>query len=396
MKSVRINTLFLRNILLIGIIFLFAFYPGYFEHNPIISKFDFVINLFIVVGVFFYFIYYKKIQPLILFICFFVIYQLFSTIWNHADLKIALWGQGVLFIAMCGSIQWGMNFNEKLFIKTIYYLFSSLLLINFFSLLLWPEGLYIDQRGIQDTNYLLGNYNGFIIYMFSAILSGYLYLRKYPKRITVGYICLWGISFVSLFLKRSLTSLVGLSLLLIYMIFFNYQWTRWFLNIKSYVIGNLLFFYFFVWNTANNKILEFVTIVLDKDITFTGRTFIWSNAKSYIAENWLLGNGIEKSEVIAEKIGIIDAVNIHNLYLDILYDSGLIGFCFIAIFFIILLRGLKQLKDNKVRYFVEALLGILMLMCQFEAYNIKFIFFIIVFLNLYACRKENKRMESGE
>ena len=254
--------------------------------------------------------------------------------------------------------------------------------------------MYEDIRGITDTNYFLGNYNGFIIYIFPALITGYLYFKKYTNKLPPGYLFLWVISLLTFIIKRSATSLIGLSIFGIYILFFNTQKSHLFFNIKSYLAANIAFFYFFVWNSSNNQILNLVTSLIGKDITFTGRTLIWKNAKYHIYDCWLIGNGLEKAETITNKLGFIQATSAHNLMLDLLYKTGFLGFIILSIPFFIFLNNLKKINNIKIRYFLEAFCGILLLMSQFEAYNLKFILFIFTILYMYTC--ENRKSKAGK
>ena len=92
---------------------------------------------------------------------------------------------------------------------------------------------------------------------------------------------------------------------------------------------------------------------------------------------------------MAEKVGMIQAVNAHNFYLDTIYKTGLLGLLLLAISFLYSLYWLKKIENQKLRYFLEAFLGIFMFMSQFEAYNIKFIFFMLTFITMYGYSRKN-------
>ena len=133
--------------------------------------------------------------------------------------------------------------------------------------------------------------------------------------------------------------------------------------------------------------------LLGKDITFTGRTKIWQNAKVHIMNHLLLGNGLESAEVLSEKLNLYDKMSFvaHNLVIDVLYKSGLGGFIVFSMLFLLLLQKVKRLNDTKIRYFLEAFLGIFLLMSQFEAYNIKPIFIILTILYFYTSNNQITR-----
>lgn len=368
------------------IVFLFAFYPSYFEEIPLIAQNDIFINLLIATGFCLYVVRRQKIMDVNLWVIAFVVWQILVTAFNGGTIALAIWGQGVLLICLVLAIQFFYHMSEKVFLKILYVLFYALIVVNYFSLLLFPDGMIVDIRGTSDTNFFLGNYNTFIVYIFIALITGYLYMKKYQGRgkIRLHYMVFCGIAFLTYTRVRSVTSIIGLVLLFIYAMFFNKKWTRGFLNIKVYVLFHIFFFYAFVWNTGNSGLLSSAMRFLNKDITFTGRTLIWEAIKPDIQAHWLIGNGVWSGKLMAEKIAVVTAAHAHNLYLDIWFKTGLVGFSIIALLFCICCSKLRKLDKAEVRYFLEAFLGILMLMSQFEAYSIKFIFFVLVFISAYA------------
>ncbi len=384
MRSYRICPRVFLGSVMVGIIFYFVFQPEYMEHVPVISRYDVVMKLFIVSGTaLFYYVRRKKAANIMIYIMTFVALQITVTVWNHSYIQKALWGDGILLISMCGCIQWGYEYNEHAFLKTIYYLFYALLIVNFATVLLFPEGMYDDARGIRNTNYFLGNYNIFILYMLPAIVFGYLVNEGNIKK--KGYFFLWILCFATLYIKRSATSFAVL-LLGVYVIFLNHRWTRMIFNVKTYILVNILFFFSVVWNANSYDFIGKIANLLNKDSTFSGRTRIWSTAVQYIKRNWIWGYGCQSGTAFRIAFDNDSAIHCHNLYLNILYQYGIVGLIVIAVIFIIVLHELQRLKNDRIRYFLEAYIGIFMLRGQFEAENIKFEFFMFLFLYLY-CRK---------
>ena len=376
---------------LVGIIFLLIFSTRYFDYVPIISEYDVLIKFLIVGGTaFVFYIRRHKIPLIFLWIIVFVVLQVFVTLCNHGYLILALWGNGLLILSGCACIQWGYEYNEKLFFRTGYCVFYGLLVINFASILLFPGGLFTDLRGIRDTNFFLGNYNVFIIYMLWAIIFGYLYHRYYCRRGNLDYIVLWILSFSTFLIKRSVTGIIVLLLLMIYMLFFNGDWTRMFLNIHTYVLGNVFIFFAFVWNTNTGWLVNTITGILHKSITFTGRTEIWANAIRLIKNQWLFGYGVQDDKVMVQLLNNIHAGHCHNLYLQILFQNGIIGLIIMTIILMISLRYLRYISDSKTKGFLQCVIGVLMLQGQFEGAISNLCFdFILLFL-IYLIGRKNK------
>lgn len=380
----KINLTKLFYIIFFALMMLFAFYPSYFNEIPIIDKIDIFINIalvyFIILGI----LKRHTANYIFLYILFYSAIAISATIMNHGNIENAIWGNGILLIILIGGMHEGYKLNAALFEKITYILMYVLITINLITVFLFPEGLMTDDRGIQNTNFFLGNYNSYIQYLIMAMLYGYLYHARKKQKVSAGWYCIYVIGFLFYSQKFSVTSSFGLGLILVYHIFFNTRWTRLFLNLKIYTIFNIIFFGLFVWSPGNSKILIPVLGMLQKDFTFTGRTTIWMAVKEIIRSSSYLGIGLQSGETMTQKIGLTHAVHAHNLYLNILLTLGIGGMLLFIIIFLHTAYRISLIKDKKVRYFMENVLGILMFMSQFEAYSMKFVFSIMTLFCLYA------------
>ena len=111
---------------------------------------------------------------------------------------------------------------------------------------------------------------------------------------------------------------------------------------------------------------------------------MWAWAKEIFLKNPLLGIGLQNSQYIFEKSGDMQVYHAHNLYLNTLFTTGILGFWALLVMFLYVSHQVKKITNAKSRYFIAAIIGILMFMSQFEAYNIKFIFFLLMLFCLYA------------
>jgi len=79
--------------------------------------------------------------------------------------------------------------------------------------------------------------------------------------------------------------------------------------------------------------IESSTQALGKDSTFTGRTEIWSNAKTLIARKPILGWGFDNNTAVKDEVWM-PFNHFHNGYLDIMVRGGIIGFGIIVFMYI--------------------------------------------------------------
>lgn len=367
-----------------SLLILFAFYPAYFEEIPFISSYDILINLLLVFVIVLGIIRVHCSNKFFLLILIYIMHTLFSTIINHGNVANAIWGRGILLFALVWGMYKGYQMNSILFEKIVYKLMYILVIINLITVFVFPEGMITDNRGITNTNFFLGNYNAYIQYLFLSLICGYLYQMQAYGKVNNWWILILGIGLLFYSQKFSATSCFGLLFVYIYSLLFNKKCTRKYLNLKIYTIINTLFFVFFVWNTGSNTLLSPVLNLLHKDITFTGRTLIWQKTKGLINESPLLGIGLQEGEEIAARIGMVQAVNAHNLYLNILLTTGIIGFIIFVVMFCYTAHKVSTIKNLQIRYFIEAVIGIFMFMSQFETYNIKLVFFLMMLFCLCA------------
>lgn len=98
---------------------------------------------------------------------------------------------------------------------------------------------------------------------------------------------------------------------------------------------------FQTWDIASYVIQD----LLHKDMTLTGREYIFTQSISIFLEHPILGYGYESSIIEDRLSGVFMGFNsAHNSFLQILINTGLIG---AAIIFIIVFLSMSTLKRNK-------------------------------------------------
>lgn len=127
---------------------------------------------------------------------------------------------------------------------------------------------------------------------------------------------------------------------------------------RFYTIINIVFFFNFVWNPGSTGLFAPILNLFHKDITFTGRTAVWAWAKEIFLKNPLLGIGLQNSQYIFEKSGDMQVYHAHNLYLNTLFTTGILGFWALLVMFLYVSHQVKKITNAKSRYFIEAIIGI--------------------------------------
>jgi O-antigen ligase len=284
--------------------------------------------------------------------------------------------QLIIILSVVLITDYALKNNSKNFITACAIFFTAYIFINFASIILYPDGLYI----VDDVKsyWFLGHKNSYVKYMIIAILFNFLRIRFENKKVDLSIIALLIISFVSVLLVDSSTSIIGLSIISLYFII------PWFFNkfsksaYKIYVIITCILCFLILILGVQNNFSYIIENVFDRDASFTGRTIIWKANMEDISKQPILGHGIESVDLRIERAWYVEAVNAHNLYLEILYQGGLL--LFISFIAIIIKTGIeiKKCKKNEAVSFVSLVVGTMLMMAIVESYPIYMIFMLLI------------------
>lgn len=246
-----------------------------------------------------------------------------------------------IFLAFFKYISHAMN-NFSELIRGLYYLFATVVLINFLTMLL--GGIAHDSYGFPI--YLLGGKNSVAITALPTIPIVYIYSYFIHEKLKIIPLLLILISIISIYISESGTGIV----IALLSILFVFAPKRFFPSFFSYFFIYVVTFLSIVIFRLQEVFLgNFIVNVLHKDITLTGRTYIWDWVISYIKQSWLLGYGRGNDIVNTHFTNLYEA---HNGILEILLFTGVLGLFF---FFLILLLVGQKLSMNRRHIFSKLL-----------------------------------------
>lgn len=229
-----------------------------------------------------------------------------------------------------------------------------------------------------DRFLLAGNYNGFGPVFLLALTIEVLYML-YVKKYDWNFLLLIVAIFYSLFFVGSKTSLVGLSLLLFFVFISKSSFKRLFLLAFAgfYVIFQVLAVFFLTDFSGNRYIRYFIEDVLEKDLSFTYRTDVWSEVAQFISRRPVFGYGYRDVEWYNECFGVLTA---HNFIYKILLDGGLVLLCLLGTALWVSVRYSKDFKHERIVCFLQFAICTLFFMMIMEAYSIFYVFVLFMFL----------------
>lgn len=250
-----------------------------------------------------------------------------------------------------------LSYRYKVFDKiivTLYSYFGGLILLNYISMLIFPNSFFTDYRGM-DVTWIFGNYQQNLNWFVVFIAISY-----YAQKIIGGkarYVNLFTYLIIILTTLKvwSATTMVALVVMFGLILFENY--------VKIYKSINVLFAYLVgIAMTILIAVYEiqqyfsfFIEGVLQKSVNFSGRMRLWNNTINYIIEKPVFGQGIELSEITFDKIGKTTS---HNHYLNLVYNGGFF-YLFLTIFLVYLVSVKIQeyRKSTPIIYMNSAIIG---------------------------------------
>lgn len=236
----------------------------------------------------------------------------------------------IVSIFLCILFEYGLSKKDNYFLEGLYKILEFLIYINLISVLVFPNGMY--NNGVYDANWLLGYKNPMIRLFIPVCAIGLLISYKKYNKFNIRSKLLIIISIITVILVDSSTGIVGMlvfiSMLLATRSKFWREKITLFRGFIVYIISN----FFVITGTAERYISFFIEGILNRSMTFTGRTTIWEKTLELIREHLFIGIGDCPSEMME---AIIVGPHPHNYFLYILLQSGIIGI-------IILLLGIKS------------------------------------------------------
>jgi len=248
--------------------------------------------------------------------------------------------------------------------------------------ILHPEMWMIKDDKINNGYLLGGNYNQIGIRVLLAFSLGMMSIR-YNKWWLLNLIPLLVAGLVVLSMVRSMTSLSCIILFLLFTLIRNPHLLR--IGLIGLYTGWLLFqciVCFSGTDLANNEFaLWLVEDVLGKDITFTGRTYMWDAALQTISGSPVWGYGFVDKDWFYSNMSS-RAIGAHNFILNTMVYGGVISVLLYGRIMMLSIRHLRTYNDRDSLRLI-ATFGLLCIMMLFEAYNIAVVFFVLAVMYYY-------------
>lgn len=328
---------------------------------------------------------WKKLRcvwPFVLTEVLFYCYVTYNTVINEGDINI--YGQFSLClrsIALIILLIECMKSNCFKPFEIVAKVFFIIIVMNFIQLLFFPTIMGTFEG--RQLYLISGNYNQFGGPILVGSLSAFLLTKKKGSGL---YHSMLLISLLTVLYCGSVTTSVGILLLLIYSVFGRHF--KFLSKLAVIVMLFVLVFVFldFVLSDINffgeTSFLENFLNYTGKDPTFSGRTAVWARSILLFLSEPLTGVGLYTGDIART---FLLAYNSHNLILDLLLIGGAVLLLSVILLVVILIGQMHKYLDSYYYYGMIFTFEVYLLMMQFEVYSY-YMIFMFLFIMYYSVR----------
>ena len=331
--------------ILFWIFLLFPFIPiNYLTSTYSIcgTIYTFLRCLVVFVLVFRLIVHHRRLSFPLIHACIFIGVAFISSYIGKVDLH-RVFSYAILFIGFILIIEDGIRTDIVNLIRAMSIFFRILIVANFIFICLFPNGFSIEY-GVQY--YMFGNYNTTIRKVMPGLIASLIYSFYKKGKISVWFYIIYGLMLAFSLYVGSATTIVGLFIFLIPILLYLYTGKQGIFKYHYFFCGSIVITVVFaiLQNFSTFRFLEvFITQILKKDMTLSSRTTVWANALSLIKENWFWGYGQVDTDINRQLLG---AATAHNVFLDMLYYSGIVGLILLVVLVIVVGKKLSRARRN--------------------------------------------------
>ena len=319
----------------------------------------------------------RKLSAMVLLTVIMQFWVLFSTIINHGSLRSCVLSAGSIMALV--FVFESMHANGKDFVHGFMAVSELVCYANLVSILLYPNGMYRNVTTAYswstELNWLLGNKNNFTPYLLVFCVVAYLYRSQGGSPVRE-----WGIyiaSLISVLLARSSASIIGFALLPIGFLIARRSKIK--LNASFFLAVNAALFLIIVVFRLQDVFSIVIEFVLNKSLSFTGRTILWDKVFKLIGEKPLLGYGLQETGYLITLTNVRFGMHAHNIVLQYFFEGGIIYLGLYVTMLIMITRRLKKVEQSPEARCIIIALFLFLVMALMEPYRNPFVYVLYFF-----------------
>ena len=286
------------------------------------------------------------------------------TIFNGGRTSSILW-QAIQFCGFVLYLDTVLKNNPSALFKNGLNLLSFYLVLNCCAVFLIPHGLYATSY--FTSNYFFGYRNQNINFILPALVLVVLKDICYRK-CKLQIVVLYTVAFLTAIKVWSAATLIVLSFMSIVVLCYMvcgknkfiamHIFTDKIFNFFTLLAINIVCFFGLVFLRLQFYFEYFITVVLKKKLTLSGRTTLWDRTMEFIKKNPILGYGKEVYTERAVKFGyssnMPQGLHAHNRFLETIYSGGviLLGlYLYMLVYAAFCLKRIKKTNFAKILSF---------------------------------------------
>lgn len=214
----------------------------------------------------------------------------------------------------------GFSYDHRRFLKALSTIFTIMIVVNLLLMIAFPEGLMPNADG---NLYLFGLRVGFSLFIIPGLMFNCIYDDLNGKTSSKTVICFL-VGTMSLLMQWVATGIVELTVILLWLVLSKFFRLKQNVNYAWISFTILAVNFLFTFTGTNNFILQILVLILNRDITLTGRTTIWEKTIDKLASAPLTGYGTDATVMINTV-----AKPAHNQWLHFAMEGGYVAMCIV-------------------------------------------------------------------
>jgi O-antigen ligase len=310
--------------------------------DPLLIGMNFVILFYIVLVIFLRRYTISKMTLLLILLAFAILISAFMHD-NSLFPFIKMYGPAInLFLLVDLCVQ---NRSLHTLLKAMCILLTLWISINVITMILYPDGLFAVSKGfyMSSENWFLGWQKRIGPYYFPALLSVILYAYYKHNRITIWVYFIVGMLIFTCIRVWAVAVLVCFVVFLLLLLVAKIPVMNKFLNPIMLTAVVYVWFVAIILLRLQNHFSYFIVDVFDKDLTFSGRTYVWDEALETIEQNFFWGIGQLKTFTLGRSV--FDSA--HSAYLDMLIHGGIVAFILFAVMQVTFIFRVRHYQNDK-------------------------------------------------
>lgn len=295
-----------------------------------------LLKIIVILGCILSYFFMEKKNNMVIFSIAHKLLAVIVTVLLKGDIKMALiFALNAFFFALI--IYWGCD-NRRI-ISALYYTLAIFLIVNFFTIILYPGGMYSTQAVGWEKNWFLGWKTTLPLYIIPGSALSFLFYHNTGKK---RHIAIFLVAIVQPFMEGSAGAIISSLVLLFGFLIAQSDLTKikCFFNICFIFIGYALASYLLIVVNVTEKIGRSLFSLIGKDGTLTSRTTVlWPVNLQAFFDHPFWGYGYLKQE---DFLSILGGHRAHNIFLGILVSSGIVGLMIFICFILYLHKSTKR------------------------------------------------------